>query len=54
MIKSLINGSRKKLHVFVDHEPIEPAPIEVVHPMLLLYQSPSEVDINYYEEDVSQ
>jgi len=41
----------QKLHVFVDHEPdmpIEPVPIEVVKPMLLL-QSPSEVKISYEE-----
>jgi hypothetical protein len=48
MLKRLSNG-KKKLHVFVDHEPdvpIEPVLIEVVKPMLLL-QSPSEVEISY-------
>jgi hypothetical protein len=54
MLKGLLNG-KKKLHVFVDHEPDVPnelVPIEVVKPMLLL-QSPSEVEISY-EENLSQ
>jgi hypothetical protein len=41
--------------VFVDHEeeePVEPVPIEVVSPMLLLSQTPSEVEIQYSEDDV--
>jgi hypothetical protein len=38
--------------VFVDHEEVEPVPIEVVSPMLLLSQTPSEVEIQYFEEDV--
>jgi hypothetical protein len=54
ILKGLLNG-KKRLHVFVDHEPNvpnEPVPIEVVKPMLLL-QSPSEVEISY-EENLSQ
>jgi len=54
MIKGLKNGGRKKLHLFVNHEPVEPVPIEVVQLVLLLSQSPLEVDLNYFEEDVSQ
>jgi hypothetical protein len=41
--------------VFVDHEEeelVEPVPIEVVSPMLLLSQTPSEVEIQYSEDDV--
>jgi hypothetical protein len=55
MITGIINGHRKRLHVFVDHEeeePVEPVPIEVVSPMLLLSQTPSEVEIQYSEDDV--
>jgi hypothetical protein len=55
MIIGIINGHRKRLHVFVDHEeeePVEPVPIEVVSPMLLLSQTPSEVEIQYSEDDV--
>jgi len=55
MINEIINGHRKRLHVFVDHEeeePVEPVPIEVVSPMLLLSQTPSEVEIQYSEDDV--
>lgn len=54
MLKGLLSG-KKKLHVFVDHEPDvpnEPVPIEVVKPMLLL-QSPSEVEMSY-KENLSQ
>jgi hypothetical protein len=40
--------------VFVDHEEVEPVPIEVVSPMLLLSQTLSEVDIQYSEDDVSK
>jgi hypothetical protein len=57
MIRGLINGGGRKLDVIVDHEPdepVEPIPIKVVQPMLLLSQSHSEVDINCYEEDASQ
>jgi len=57
MLRGLIHGRSKKLHVFVDHvveEPVEPVPIEVVQPMLLLSQSPSEVEINHEDENVSQ
>jgi len=49
--KGLLNSGRKKLHVFVDHE--EPVPIEVVDSVLLLTQSPTEVEINYTEENLS-
>jgi hypothetical protein len=55
MITGIINGHRKTLYVFVDHEeekPVEPVPIEVVAPMLLLSQTPSEVEIQYSEDDV--
>jgi hypothetical protein len=52
MITGIINGHRKRLHVFVDHEEVEPVPIEVVSPMLLLSQTPSEVEIQYSEDDV--
>jgi hypothetical protein len=55
MIRGIINDGRERLHVFVDHvelEPIEPVPIEVVAPMLLLSQTPSEVEIHYSEDDV--
>lgn len=44
LLKGLLNSGRKKLHLFVNHE--EPVPIEVVKPVLLLTQSPSEVEIN--------
>jgi hypothetical protein len=46
MIKELINGSKKKLNVFVVHEPVESVElvlIKVVQPMLLLSQSPLEL-----------
>jgi hypothetical protein len=55
MINGIINGLRKRLHVFIDHEeeePIEPVLIEVVAPMLLLSQTPLEVEIQYSEDDV--
>jgi len=55
MITGIINGHRKRLHVFMDHEeeePIEPVPIEVVSPMLLFSQTPSEVEIQHSEDDV--
>jgi hypothetical protein len=52
MIIEIINGYKKRLHVFVDHEKVEPVPIEVVSPMLLLSQTPSEVEIQYSEDDV--
>jgi len=52
MITGIINGHRKRLHVFVDHEEVEPVPIEVVSPMLLLSQTPSKVEIQYFEDDV--
>jgi hypothetical protein len=55
MINGIINGRRKRLHVFVDHEEVEPVelvPIEVVTPMLLLSQTLSEVEIQYSEDDV--
>jgi hypothetical protein len=55
MITGIINGHMKTLHVFVDHEeeePVEPVPIEVVAPMLLLSQTPREVGIQYSEDDV--
>jgi hypothetical protein len=52
MITGITNGHRKRLHVFVDHEEVEPVPIEVVSPMLLLSQTPSEVEIQYSEDDV--
>jgi hypothetical protein len=54
MVTGIINGHRKRLHVFVDHEEVEPVPIEVVSPMLLLSQTLSEVDIQYSEDDVSK
>jgi hypothetical protein len=50
MINGIINGRRKRLHMFVDHEkeePVEPVPIEVVAPMLLLSQTHLEVEIQY-------
>jgi len=50
--KGLLNSGRKKMHVFVDHE--EHVPIEVVNPVLLLTQSPAEVEIKYAEENLSQ
>jgi hypothetical protein len=55
MINGIINGCRKRLHVFVDHEeeePVESVLIEVVAPMLLLSQTPSEVEIQYSNDDV--
>jgi hypothetical protein len=55
MINVIINGHRKRLHVFVDHEeeePVELVPIEMVAPMLLLSQTPLEVEIQYSEDDV--
>jgi hypothetical protein len=55
MIIEIINGHGKRLHVFVDHEeeePVESVLIEVVSPMLLLSQTPSEVEIQYSEDDV--
>jgi hypothetical protein len=54
MINGIINGRRKRLHVFVDHvevEPVELVPIEVVALMLILSQTPSEVEIQYSEDD---
>jgi hypothetical protein len=48
MINGIIKDGKMKLHVFVDHEEeelAEPVPIEVVTPMLLLSQTPSEVEI---------
>jgi hypothetical protein len=53
MIKELSSGRRKKLHIFVDHIIVEPVPLEVVQPMLLLSQSPSEVEINDYDSRVA-
>jgi hypothetical protein len=55
MINGIINGRKKRLRVFVDHEeeePIEPVPIEVVATMLLLSQIPSNVEIQFSEDDV--
>jgi hypothetical protein len=55
MITGIIKGHRKRLHVFVDHEeeePVEPVLIEVASPMLLLSQTPLEVEIQYSEDDV--
>jgi hypothetical protein len=57
MINGIIKDGKVKLHVFVDHEEeelTEPVPIEVVTPMLLLSQTPSEVEIQYSEEDMPQ
>jgi hypothetical protein len=55
MINGIIKDGKMKLHVFVDHEELaEPVPIEVVAPMLLLSQTPSEVEIQYSEEDLPQ
>jgi hypothetical protein len=57
MINGIIKDGKMKLHVFVDHEEEElakPVPIEVVAPMLLLSQTPSEVEIQYSEEDLPQ
>jgi hypothetical protein len=57
MINGIIKDGKMKLHVFVDHEEEELAelvPIEVVAPMLLLSQTPSEVEIQYSEEDLPQ
>jgi len=54
MLRGLLNCGKNKLHVFVDHEaeaPNEPVPIKVVQPVLLLSQTPSEVEINY-EDDI--
>jgi hypothetical protein len=48
MINGIINGRKKRLHMFVDYEeeePVEPIPIETVAPMLLL-------KIQYSEDDV--
>jgi hypothetical protein len=48
MINGIINDGNVKLHMFVDDEEeelAEPVPIEVVTPMLLLSQTPSEVEI---------
>jgi len=48
MINGIIKDGKVKLHVFVDHEDeklAEPVPIEVVTPMLLLSQTPLEVEI---------
>jgi hypothetical protein len=56
MIRGIIVGGRRKLHMFVDHEPeklVELVLIEVVAPMLLISQTPSEVEINYSDEDVT-
>jgi hypothetical protein len=56
MITWIIDGGRRKLHVFVDHEleeTVEPVSIEMVAPMLLISQAPLEVEINYSEEDVT-
>jgi hypothetical protein len=50
--KGMWNSGKKKLHVFVDHE--QPVPIEVVILVLLLTQSPAEVEIKYAEENLSQ
>jgi len=50
--KWLLNSGRKKLHVFVDHEDL--VPIEVVDSILLLTQSPAEVEIKYAEENLSE
>jgi len=52
MITRIINGHKERLHVFVDHEKVESFPIEVVSPMLLLSQTPSEVEIQYSKDDV--
>jgi hypothetical protein len=57
MINGIIKDGKMKLHVFVDHEEeelAEPVPIEVVAPMLLLSQTPSEVEIQYSKEDLPQ
>jgi hypothetical protein len=57
MINGIIKDGKMKLHVFVDHEEEELAeqvPIEVVAPMLFLSQTPSEVEIQYSEEDLPQ
>jgi hypothetical protein len=57
MINGIIKDGKMKLHVFVDHEEeelAEPVPIEVVAPMLFLFQTPSEVEIQYSEEDLPQ
>jgi len=57
MINGIIKDGKMKLHVFVDHEEeerAEPVPIEVGAPMLLLSQTPSEVEIQYSEEDLPQ
>jgi len=43
MINGIIKDGKMKLHVFVDHAP-----------MLLLSQTPSEVEIHYSEEDLPQ
>jgi hypothetical protein len=46
-----LNSDKKKLYIFVDHE--EFVPIEVVNLVMLLTQSPAEVEINYAEENLS-
>jgi len=55
MINGIINDRRKRLHEIVDHEdeePVELVPIEMVAPMLLLSRTPSEVEIQYSEDDL--
>jgi len=57
MINGIIKDGKMKLHVFVDYgeeELAESVPIEVVAPMLHLSQTPSEVKIQYSEEDLPQ
>lgn len=48
-ILGIINGGRRKFHVFVDHapdEPIKPIPIKLV-PTVLISEYSVEVNINY-------
>lgn len=42
-LKQVGNGRRNKLHIFVDH--VEPALIEVLEPLLMLSQSPTQKDV---------
>jgi len=54
ILRGVLNFGKKRLHVFVDEEALnELVPIEVVQLVLLLSYTPSEVDINYEEINVS-
>jgi hypothetical protein len=45
-LKVLIKDGTKKLHLFVDHEIVEPISVEVLPPLLLLPQFIGEMEIN--------